>query len=226
MWVDCCTDPAVAPGSCFEQQLSAEGCCAFSTASSSYLAIPALRATTVYVQLPRAYWSRTDFWPLLRLEQDGFLRVFDVATILWPAGYLLTQWVATQRLAGLRVLELGSGVGAASVAAARGGARVVATDLEARSLALTVRVVLGQLSTLRVSYENSFCMGLLYGRAGRLTAENGGFRPRQAANAALNGVGATALAVERLDWHSAGLSIELAPTLWDWPAGVRKGYFL
>ena len=57
-------------------------------------------------------------------------------------------------------------------------------------------------------------MGLLCGPAGRLKAENGRVRPGQAANAALNGVGAAALAVERLDWHSAGLSIGLAPTLW------------
>jgi hypothetical protein len=28
-------------------------------------------------------------------------------------------------------------------------------------------------------YENQFCMGLLYGRAGRLTAEKGGFWPGQ-----------------------------------------------
>jgi hypothetical protein len=30
------------------------------------------------------------------------------------------------------------------------------------------------------SIGNRFCMALLYGRAGRLTAENGGFRPRRA----------------------------------------------
>jgi hypothetical protein len=44
----------------------------------------------------------------------------------------------------------------------------------------TVRAALGRLSALiAFSYENPFCMGLLYGRAGRLTAENGGFRPGQ-----------------------------------------------
>ena len=32
---------------------------------------------------------------------------------------------------------------------------------------------------LAFSYENPFCMGILYGRAGRLTVENGGFRPGQ-----------------------------------------------
>jgi hypothetical protein len=32
-----------------------------------------------------------------------------------------------------------------------------------------------------------FCMALLYGRAGRLTAENGGFRPGQHAVDALEG---------------------------------------
>jgi hypothetical protein len=33
---------------------------------------------------------------------------------------------------------------------------------------------------LAFSYVNRFCMGLVYGRAGRLTAKNGGFRPRRA----------------------------------------------
>jgi hypothetical protein len=31
--------------------------------------------------------------------------------------------------------------------------------------------------SLAFSYENPFCMGLLYGRTGRLSAQNGGFRP-------------------------------------------------
>jgi hypothetical protein len=36
-----------------------------------------------------------------------------------------------------------------------------------------------RLSAISISYVNWFCMGLLYGRAGRLTVENGGFRPGQ-----------------------------------------------
>ena len=34
---------------------------------------------------------------------------------------------------------------------------------------------------LAFPYENTFCMGLLYGRTGRLTTENGDFRPGQGA---------------------------------------------
>ena len=49
--------------------------------------------------------------------------------------------------------------------------------------ATTVRARPGRLSALAAfSYENPFCMGLLYGRAGRLTAKNGGFRRGQCPN--------------------------------------------
>ena len=72
------------------------------------------------------------------LAQDGFLRPYDVATTLWPAGAALADAVAADcgAFAGTRVLELGAGVGAPSVALARCGARVVATDVAWRSLGL------------------------------------------------------------------------------------------
>jgi predicted nicotinamide N-methyase len=89
-------------------------------------------ATTVFLRLPSDR--------LLRFEQDGFLRPFDVATVLWPAGYLLAQWIGNQctGLQGKRVLELGAGIGAVSITAAECGASVVATDKELRSLGLTM----------------------------------------------------------------------------------------
>ena len=34
------------------------------------------------------------YYKLRDLEQDGFLRPFDVATVLWPAEYLLAFWAA------------------------------------------------------------------------------------------------------------------------------------
>ena len=37
----------------------------------------------------------------------------------------------------------------------------------------------GVLAPVAFSYGDPFCMGLLYGRAGRLTPQNGGFRPGQ-----------------------------------------------
>jgi hypothetical protein len=55
---------------------------------------------------------------------------------------------------------------------------------------VTVRARLGRFSALsvpyRFSYENPFCTGLLYGRAGRFTTKNGGFRPGQACPSARN----------------------------------------
>ena len=107
----------------------ASACCAFGNASRSFLRIPALREAWVQVRLPTG--------TLLRLEQDGWLRPFDMPTVLWPAGFLLAQWAAGGACAaGLRVLELGAGVGAPSIACALSGARVLATDVAPTSLAL------------------------------------------------------------------------------------------
>ena len=53
-------------------------------------------------------------------------------TVLWPAGYLLAQWASggcAKVSRGAKVIELGAGVGAASVACALSGAHVLATDV-------------------------------------------------------------------------------------------------
>jgi predicted nicotinamide N-methyase len=55
---------------------------------------------------------------------------------LWPSGVELARAVAARKLAGLRVLELGCGLGLPSLAAAALGARVLATDWAADALAL------------------------------------------------------------------------------------------
>ncbi|MDE3025469.1 MAG: methyltransferase domain-containing protein [Acidobacteriota bacterium] len=47
---------------------------------------------------------------------------------LWPSGVALARAVAARDVAGLRVLELGCGLGLPSLAAALGGADVLATD--------------------------------------------------------------------------------------------------
>jgi hypothetical protein len=44
---------------------------------------------------------------------------------------------------------------------------------------VTVRPRLGRLSALAFPAVNRFCMALVYGRAERLIAKNGGFRPGQ-----------------------------------------------
>ena len=121
---------------CFRHRgrLGDEACCIFGNGNGSraFLRIPALREVHVRVQLVSER--------LLVLTQDGFLRPFDVPSVLWPAGYLLAQWAssACEALRGLRVIELGAGVGAASIAAALCGTAqlVLATDRAPHSLAL------------------------------------------------------------------------------------------
>jgi predicted nicotinamide N-methyase len=55
---------------------------------------------------------------------------------LWPSGVALADHVATLDVAGLRVLELGAGLGLPSLAAALGGADVLATDWAEDAVAL------------------------------------------------------------------------------------------
>ena len=62
---------------------------------------------------------------------------------------------------------------------------VVAAAAAARVLALR-----GVQAPLAFSYVHRFSMALLYGRAGRLTAKNGGFRPGQYLEAERGGRGA------------------------------------
>jgi predicted nicotinamide N-methyase len=47
---------------------------------------------------------------------------------LWPSGLALARHIATRELGGLRVLELGCGLGLPALAAAQRGADVLATD--------------------------------------------------------------------------------------------------
>ena len=56
---------------------------------------------------------------------------------LWPSGVALARAVAARSLGGVRVLELGCGLGVPSIAAALAGARVLATDWSADAVALT-----------------------------------------------------------------------------------------
>jgi predicted nicotinamide N-methyase len=56
--------------------------------------------------------------------------------VLWRSGVALGRELAGSRLAGLRVAELGCGLGVPSLAAARAGASVLATDESAEALEL------------------------------------------------------------------------------------------
>lgn len=129
-WERCCSSLRAEPfgGS----GCGSPACCAMGNRSRVHLRLPAIREISVRVLLPAGRE--------LRIEQDGFLRPFDLPTVLWPAGYLLAQWAGDEAncaaWAGRPVLELGAGTGAASVAAAACGARALATDREGRALAL------------------------------------------------------------------------------------------
>jgi predicted nicotinamide N-methyase len=58
-------------------------------------------------------------------EEDEFLPYWAQ---LWPSGVALARAVARRALKGARVLEVGCGLGLPSIAAARAGGRVLATD--------------------------------------------------------------------------------------------------
>src|SRR3954465_12753181 len=53
---------------------------------------------------------------------------------LWPSSVALAQAVGARALRGARTLELGCGLGLASIAAARAGGRVLATDWSAEAI--------------------------------------------------------------------------------------------
>src|SRR3954454_11018908 len=60
-------------------------------------------------------------------------------SVLWRSGIALAHELAGAALDGLRVVELGCGLAAPSIAAARSGARVLATDADPEALELVRR---------------------------------------------------------------------------------------
>lgn len=76
------------------------------------------------------------------LPDDGAPEWAPVApywSVLWRSGTALACELAETELAGLRIVELGCGLAAPSIVAARGGADVLATDSCAEALALVAR---------------------------------------------------------------------------------------
>ena len=101
--------------------------------------------------------------------------------VLWRSGVALARELEGKALRGLRVVELGCGLGVPSIAAARAGASVLATDACAEALALvernarangvdveTATVDWGQPGELvrRAPFDLVLCADVLYERAG------------------------------------------------------------
>ena len=123
-----------------EEQTEFFPCCELRPGNWGYIRLPALLEPAIRLVIPR---SELDLPPLeLNLEQDGYLRPFDVSTIFWPTGYLLSvclgNWlgcpivelnevIQDQIMTGHNetisskpfALELGAGIGAPSIALSR-----------------------------------------------------------------------------------------------------------
>ena len=76
-----------------------EQCCVFNPGSWTYLRLPAIFEPVIQMGIPQNYNSETGSISgmitnssiiFLNLEQDGYLRPYDVAGILWPTGYMLS----------------------------------------------------------------------------------------------------------------------------------------
>ena len=84
---------------------------------------------------------------------------------LWPSGVALARHVATLPVGGLRVLELGCGLGLPSLAAAVRGADVLATDWAEDAVELLRRNARRNRLSLRVARVRWDEPGLLVGEA-------------------------------------------------------------
>jgi predicted nicotinamide N-methyase len=76
------------------------------------------------------------------LPDDGAVEWAPVVpywSVLWRSGVALGRELSGRRLDGLRVVELGCGMGVPSLAASRSGAAVLATDASAEALDLLAR---------------------------------------------------------------------------------------
>jgi predicted nicotinamide N-methyase len=92
------------------------------------------------VELPggTVYLMRPSDWEALREDEGAAARQIPYWARLWPSGFSLAVELAKNPPApGMRVLELGCGLGLPSVVAARAGAEVLATDGSEDAVAFT-----------------------------------------------------------------------------------------
>lgn len=82
---------------------------------------------------------RPSDWPALREADRAVGRPTPYWALTWASGRALARAVARAPLAGRRVLDLGSGLGLVSVAAAQAGAHVTALDGSSDAVAFTER---------------------------------------------------------------------------------------
>jgi predicted nicotinamide N-methyase len=76
---------------------------------------------------------------LLREEAFEHEELLPYWAELWPSGVALARALSGRALRGARTLELGCGLGTASIAAALAGGRVLATDWSEDAIAITRR---------------------------------------------------------------------------------------
>jgi predicted nicotinamide N-methyase len=94
------------------------------------------------VELPGAELTLLQRAEAAELPDDGPVEWAPVApywAVLWRSGLALARELATQPLDGRRLIELGCGLALPSLAAARAGAEVLATDLDPEAVALAER---------------------------------------------------------------------------------------
>jgi len=93
------------------------------------LPAPLLEVTVRRVEPPGLYLVHPSDWEALREEEAAAGRPTPFWARPWPSGLALARALAQQPPArGTKVLELGCGLGAPSIVAARAGAVVLATD--------------------------------------------------------------------------------------------------
>ena len=94
------------------------------------------------VELPRGSLRLLQPSEAAELPDDGAVEWAPIApywAVLWRSGVALARELETAELRGLRVVELGCGLALPSLAGARAGAEVLATDACAEALELATR---------------------------------------------------------------------------------------
>lgn len=95
--------------------------------------------TTVAVELPRGPIELRQPAESAELPDDGPVEWAPMApywSVLWRSGVALAEEVEEAGVEGKRIVELGCGLGVPSLAAARAGATVLATDADPEALEL------------------------------------------------------------------------------------------